>query len=241
MSAHHHVYFDENENAKSLFLDEVPSGCPRCQKAIPLKPVATKEIYSPEADAAFAQIVYLCPLCERYFIAEYYQDDLAAAHLHGEEPCMELERLVPEVFKAKRYSKTILDASPDFVRLVAQAEAAEFYELNDIAGPACRKALEFLVKDYAISKHPTAKETIKSKALADVIGTYITDPRIKEMAKRAAWLGNDETHYVRAQPNFNLEDMKYLIGLTIHWIEMEQMTEEYNQKIQSANRGPRTP
>jgi len=42
---------------------------------------------------------------------------------------------------------------------------------------------------------------------------------------RAVWLGNDETHYLRKWEQKDLTDLKNLIGLTVHWIEMEELTE----------------
>jgi hypothetical protein len=44
------------------------------------------------------------------------------------------------------------------------------------------------------------------------------------MDKRAAWLGNDETHYVRKWEDKDLNDQKSLIEVTVHWIEMEAIT-----------------
>lgn len=41
-----------------------------------------------------------------------------------------------------------------------------------------------------------------------------------------AWLGNDETHYVRKWEDKDLKDLKKLISLTIHWIEMDALTVE---------------
>jgi hypothetical protein len=52
------------------------------------------------------------------------------------------------------------------------------------------------------------------------------------MAKRATWLGNDETHYVRTWEGKDLKDLKTLIRLTIHWVEMEAETERYEQEMQ---------
>jgi hypothetical protein len=46
------------------------------------------------------------------------------------------------------------------------------------------------------------------------------------VAKRAAWLGNDETHYIRKWEDKDLDDLKKLIKLTVLWIEMEQMTKD---------------
>ena len=52
------------------------------------------------------------------------------------------------------------------------------------------------------------------------------DARIKEVAKRAAWLGNDETHYVRIWEEKDVSDLKQLINLTVRWIENEIETRQ---------------
>ena len=57
-----------------------------------------------------------------------------------------------------------------------------------------------------------------------VINKYVDDVRIKEVAKRAVWLGNDETHYVRQWDDKDIHSLKTLIDLTVHWIEAEEMT-----------------
>ena len=51
--------------------------------------------------------------------------------------------------------------------------------------------------------------------------------KIQTVAKRALWLGNDETHYLRKWEDKDLTDLRKLIDLTIHWIEMEKLSEEY--------------
>jgi hypothetical protein len=38
-------------------------------------------------------------------------------------------------------------------------------------------------------------------------------------------LGNDETHYVRKWEDKDLTDLKTVIELTLHWIEMAEMTD----------------
>jgi hypothetical protein len=88
--------------------------------------------------------------------------------------------------------------------------------------------LEFLIKDYLISKtdDPTRHEHIKRKMLGACISDYVTDNRIKAVAERAAWLGNDEAHYVRRWDEHDIADLKRLIDLTVKWIEMELETGE---------------
>lgn len=67
-----------------------------------------------------------------------------------------------------------------------------------ICGVGYRKSLEYLVKGYIISEHPTEEDTVKGiHSIQRCINDYIDDSDIQEMAERAAWLGNDETHYVR--------------------------------------------
>jgi hypothetical protein len=51
-------------------------------------------------------------------------------------------------------------------------------------------------------------------------------PRIKDCARRAAWLGNDETHYYRIWEDKDLKDLKLLLQLTLHWIEDECATKK---------------
>jgi len=48
--------------------------------------------------------------------------------------------------------------------------------------------------------------------------------RVKQMARRAAWLGNDETHYSRKWEDKDLHDLKKVLELTTDWISMEELT-----------------
>ena len=82
------------------------------------------------------------------------------------------------------------------------------------------------MKDYLIGLHPDKTEEIKTKFLGKCIEEYITNANIKTVAMRAAWLGNDETHYVRIWEGKDLQDLKKLVDLTVHWIEMEQLTND---------------
>jgi hypothetical protein len=46
-------------------------------------------------------------------------------------------------------------------------------------------------------------------------------------AKRAAWLGNDEIHYVRKWEDRDINDLKILIELTCGWVRNNLLTEKY--------------
>jgi hypothetical protein len=71
-----------------------------------------------------------------------------------------------------------------------------------------------------------SKRVLSKKCSWPTAATYIKSEQIKGIAKRAAWLGNDETHYVRKWEDKDLNDLKKLITLTLHWIEIETLTEE---------------
>ena len=67
------------------------------------------------------------------------------------------------------------------------------------------------------------------------INDYVTDTNIKECARRATWLGNDETHYERRWNEHDIEDLKVLIDLTKNWIDNELLTEHYIETMTTRN------
>lgn len=68
--------------------------------------------------------------------------------------------------------------------------------------------------------------------MARRIRTYIDDDTIKACAEKAAWLGNDETHYVRQWKDMDIKDLKELIELTKYWIIQKVKTDNYLKKMQ---------
>lgn len=127
-------------------------------------------------------------------------------------------------------SDTISTISPDFVELYQQSTLAEANGLNTPCGCGYRRALEFLIKDYLICLRPDNADQIKRTQLGPLINT-IDDPRIKHCAARVAWLGNDETHYVRQWDSMDLTNLKDLISLTLHYIEAEELSRTYEQEM----------
>jgi hypothetical protein len=160
-----------------------------------------------------------CPdeKCQKAFIG-YYNiiTNSSSAHYSGRTSKGNLE--------GRSFSEKITEISPSFVTIYNQAFIAEQQELYEICGVGYRKALEFLIKDYAILKNGDKKENIEKSYLGPVIDKYIDDVKIKSVSKRAVWIGNDETHYIRKWEGKDLSDLKKLIELTVHWIEMEILT-----------------
>jgi hypothetical protein len=63
--------------------------------------------------------------------------------------------------------------------------------------------------------------------LGQVIEERIADLNIKAMAKRATWLGNDESHYVRKWSDPDMTKLKELLALTVSWINTHILTKRY--------------
>ena len=110
--------------------------------------------------------------------------------------------------------------SPLFVETYSQAEIAESQQLLQICGVGYRKALEYLVKDYLCWKHPEDTEQILSEFLGNNL-KRIEDPRIKVLAERSTWIGNDETHYVKKHEDLGIDDMKRFIKALLTYVDSE--------------------
>ena len=61
----------------------------------------------------------------------------------------------------------------------------------------------------------------ESSFLGNCISTYIDNEKIKTLATASTWLGNDETHYIRKNQNYNLQDLKRFIDTLVAFIEYE--------------------
>lgn len=131
-----------------------------------------------------------------------------------------------------QFNEDITQTSPLFVDIYNQANAAESSGLNHIAGMGYRKSLEFLIKDYLIKHWGEDEQTIKAAFLGKCIKQYLSE-NIKQVAERASWLGNDETHYHRVWEDRDIQDLKKLINLTVYWISSEIQTERYITEMDS--------
>jgi hypothetical protein len=118
-----------------------------------------------------------------------------------------------------------------FVKIYSQALEAEQKRLDEVCGPALRRALEFLVKDYLIENRVADEETIKATALGNCIRNYVSDSNVKTCADRATWLGNDATHYERKYSTHDITHLKELITLTVYWLNSEIMTKKYRDDL----------
>ena len=220
------------------------------------KPLRPKNVYSHYHPTGLTlEVVYQCPRqsCRRLFLAHYEHPipenkenrplDTATEYLFL------LKSVVPHDIPRHEFPDAIGSISPSFVEIYNQAAHAETLGLTRIAGPGYRKALEFLIKDYVISENPDNRHTIERIELSDVIANHVSEPEIRSTASWAAWLGNDETHFLRRWKDHDINDLKQLIKLTVRWIETVERTATYEDEmpekkadaITRHNRNPESP
>jgi hypothetical protein len=99
-----------------------------------------------------------------------------------------------------------------FIKTYLQSLQAESKGLDELAGMGYRKAIEYLVKDWAIKNKPEDKDLILKSWLSKVVADYYSGD-LKEILERATWLGNDQSHYLRLFGEFDLKVLKELIAL----------------------------
>lgn len=201
---------------------EYPEYCPHCGKNISPEKIhssASEDSYSSE-NARFV-VTFRCSrsTCKKYFAVEYIFESMSKL-------CSIVEYNYRPQIKVK-LPENIEIVSPVFVEIYSQATVAEREVLDQIAGVGYRKAAEFLIKDYAISKNPSDEEHIKSIMLGKVIADYLNDfPKIQALAKSVAWIGNDETHYVRRHDGKDIQDLKKFILSAAQFIAADYDAEE---------------
>ncbi|MCU0326171.1 MAG: hypothetical protein MUF45_13095 [Spirosomaceae bacterium] len=216
---------------QTVIVDFLPTTCPHCHNGI--RPNTIIGYIDPENntyDESYQLHIFMnCPIdnCRDSFIGYYkFKNNTSIGYTFEF-----LNKISKGTIITKQFQQLITDISPQFSKIYNQSFIAEQEELLEICGVGYRKALEYLIKDYSILNFPDQKEHIKKKMLAQCIGDHINDDRIKSVAKRAVWLGNDETHYIKKWEGKTLKDLKALIDLTVHWIEMESLSKSFEEDM----------
>jgi hypothetical protein len=181
------VAYQKVINGQTLHADiDTPEQCPICQNLVLLQ--NSVQSFTPSNNEL--QVLCVCPnpKCKEMIIVYYTQTGDNTFSFKKTEP----PNLHPEVFP-----DFVRDISSTFGIVYAQAHEAKQRGLSEIAGPGFRKAAEFLLKDYAKSlSKPEDYERIEKLFVGEVVKEFIGDARIQAVAKRALWIGNDETHYL---------------------------------------------
>lgn len=204
----------------NITLGTIPDLCPLCQQHItPIiweAPATTKD--------REAEVLFRCPndKCAHFFLGHYLDDFRGQYYLVAVAPIAPAEHPFDDVIRK---------LSPRFCDVYDQAEFCKRQLLVEVAGPGFRKALEILVKDYAKHRQPGAEPEIEKLQLKPCLDRFFDSERVRKTAERAAWLGNDETHYVRKWPEADLDDLIALIGLTVSFVTSELQYENIMNKM----------
>lgn len=200
-----------------IFEIELPTTCPHCSKGIIPKHIGTFHIRSINVKIPTIYSNFMCPNCNRIFIAVYFTYITDGVH--------HVEKMFPAIsnkkIDKKSFSENISNMSPSFVKIYNESFLAEQQGLSEICGMGYRKALEFLIKDFAIKQNPLNENEIKNKQLSPCINEYIENNKIKTLATASAWLGNDETHYCRKHEDYNVNHLKAFINAIVSYIDSE--------------------
>ncbi|TDL92113.1 DUF4145 domain-containing protein [Vibrio vulnificus] len=206
-------------NSNHVYLKQLPDECGICHKNIAPQFIAAVNIGGPNSQ--FIEATFQCTNDKcRSLIIGYY---IKAIDGTGN---FELQKNAPIIPKGQDFHSDIIEVSPNFVEIYNQSLFAEQTGLTLISGIGFRKALEFLIKDFLVYLTPEEEETILRLPLGQCINK-LENPNLKEMAKRATWIGNDEAHYNRKWEGKDVSDLKRLIEVTVHYISMEITTKKY--------------
>ena len=194
--------------------------CPSCHYAIEAKILTAYYVKGEgiSADIYDMYLIFQCRKCKRLFMSKF-----KGTYANGDKNTLIFEKhvySVPSLPHGDAIPIEIQELSEDFATIYVQAGAAEAQGLEQVCGVGYRKALEFLVKDYLCRLFPDQSDAIRSEPLGKSI-ERIDHEKIKILAKRSAWIGNDETHYVRKHSDLDVGDMKRFIKAMLTYIESE--------------------
>lgn len=221
---------------REVQVNQFPPTCPRCSRtvhpdcigAVPVRSITGGQrgdaIVALEFEAAFQ-----CPGCHQLCVGTYASQNRSSRNSY--EVTYALANVVPRRLVQSQFPEEIGSLSESFTRIYGQAEQAEQLGLDEIAGPRYRKALEFLVKDFCVGHLKVSRDVVAKKLLGACISDHIDNDDIRDCARRAAWLGNDETHYERRWTSQDISDLKQLVQLTQSWILLALRTARYRESM----------
>lgn len=199
--------------------------CPYCNKAIfpEIKVLNFSNNYN------HVSCIVSCPACSNEFLIKFKRDAANANYVYYyyealpfPEPQINLPADFQELF-------------PEFYKIYTEAAQAESYNLLEICGMGYRKALEALVKQYAIELFPDEAQTIQKEMLMPTIQRFAS-PKIVTLATAATWLGNDHAHLVTKHPDYDLNALKSFINVLCQYIQSEKEIEKATDLINKSKK-----
>ncbi len=177
-----------------------PSTCPFCGIETDATTMVVNQI-NYKANSWLYAVAYKCTHCQKRFCGLFEKVKNA-----DKEELQYIEVLPRPAGKELHPGLGVI--SPRFVEVHKEAEGAEQFGFLDLAAIGYRKALEILVKDYAITMLGKSKEEVEKKKLEVAIGTYLQQKDLLKTADVVRILGNDRTHYKEKYPEHEFPTLK---------------------------------
>lgn len=207
-----------------ILVDKYPSQCGVCHANIDPTFISGAFVRPTNARQDELELVFQCTnvKCNRLIIGYFIRDGGVGLYIY--------EKQEPNRPKEELFQEEVREVSGNFIQIYNQAFHAEQTKLNLISGIGYRKAIEFLIKDYLIYCAPDDEKIILKKPLGQCID-MLDNHNIKEIAKRATWIGNDEAHYMRKWEDKDINDLKKLIEVTVYFIAMDVSAKKYLEEM----------
>ena len=190
----------------------MPDTCPICGAGISCSPNFSNTVHKKDNEGIFYAI-FECGHCSQPFMSTYEYSDFPQTITEHSD--------FPHKLKYKSFDKEIEASYPDFVKIYHQTEYAEYCGLLEICGVGYRKALEFLIKQYAIYNDIENTLIIEKEPLQST-ANRIKNEHLRNIATKSIWIGNDFTHYIRKHNQSDISDMKDFIDTLVRWIAVEE-------------------
>ncbi len=197
--------------------------CPNCKK--PTNPHLVHSSYFELSDSENSVVLTIrCLGCKHFWIEEFLATKYSTGNYSSDyDYKVEYIKVSPKLPTDIPISDDVTLISPIGKQIYAQALKAEYEQLDHIAGIGYRKALEFFVKDFSIVTNPDDEEKIIKMSLKQVIEKYIKDEDLKTFALGSAYVGNDEGHYYRKNPDKDFTHLKRYLHGVIYYLEKRLM------------------
>ena len=211
------MFVQVNPNGNYLTNVNLDDTCKICQKVTsPIKiDDQTNEI---DFNHYRLCVIRYCLQCNHYFIDEF--DVTREGGIYSETSYnLTPLKVKPELPSDIPISDDVELVSPIGKQIYVQALKAEHEQLDHIAGIGYRKALEFFIKDFSILNNQDDKDKIIKIPLKQVIEEYINDEDLKTFALASTYIGNDEGHFYRKNPDKDLTHLKKYLHGFIYYME----------------------
>lgn len=230
------IYYDDEENNLVNETEEIgiPRICMHCHNTGEQVTIIGVEMYG-EEDKDAGVIVTACPFCSN---TSFHYLELIDTGVNGHS-FLKIYRSEPPMQNfSLDLPKNIQDDFKEFSEIYTQSITAEDNGLDQLAGMGLRKSIEFLVTDYLI-QYPVdgvSEEWLKDpKTMLSEKISKIEKKRTRDIAKAITYLGNDETHYTRRHPEYDIQSIKLFIKALISDIENEIAYQEVEKLIKKPN------